>query len=316
MARRNRNRRRTLIAASASALLAAGLLGTAGAQAAEESPAAAPDIPVANVQQHLKELQAVSDANGGNRAHGQPGYKASVDYLKKKLDAAGYTTKVQEFQHGGKTGYNLVADWPGGSGKAVMAGAHLDSVEDGAGINDNGSGSAGVLEVALAVADAKLKPAKPLRFAWWGAEEEGLVGSKHYVDKLSQADRDAIGSYLNFDMIASPNAGYFVYNDNAALQGVFKDWFAAKKVQTETSPEVNGRSDHASFKNAGITVGGTFTGAGETKTAAQAKKWGGTAGEPYDSCYHSKCDDASNVDEKALDLNTDAIAHAVWKLSS
>ncbi|HEV7626859.1 MAG TPA: M28 family peptidase, partial [Streptomyces sp.] len=126
----------------------------------------------------------------------------------------------------------------------------------------------------------------------------------------------SISTYLNFDMIASPNAGYFVYDDDAAVKKVFTDWYTKKDIKTETSEEVNGRSDHASFAAAGVTVGGTFTGAGETMTEEQAKQWDGKAGEPYDNCYHSKCDDVSNLNEKALDVNTDAIANAVWELSS
>lgn len=313
-----KEKRRTLIAASAGAALTASLLGATAAQATMDEPkaAAAPDIPVSSVQADLKELQAVADANGGNRAHGEPGFKASIDYIKAKLDKAGFETSVQEFDQGGGTGYNLVADWPGGSAdETVMVGSHLDSVESGPGINDNGSGSAGVLEVALAVSEAKLEPKKHLRFAWWGAEELGLVGSQHYVDSLGD-DVKKVGTYLNFDMIGSPNAGYFVYDDDAAVQKVFKDWFTEKGIETETSSEVNGRSDHASFAAAGVTVGGTFTGAGDTMTEEQAKKWEGKAGEAYDSCYHSECDDVSNINEKALDLNTDAIAHAVWQLSS
>lgn len=317
MATGHRNlRRRAVTATAASTTLAAALLGTAGAQAAEPA-AAAPDIPVANVQRHLAELDAAAQENGGNRAHGTSGYQASLKYLQGKLDKAGFDTRIQKFQHDGGTGYNLIADWPAGdSGQTVMTGAHLDSVPEGAGINDNGSGSAAVLETALAVSRAELKPQKHLRFAWWDAEEQGLVGSQQYVDSLSQGDRDNISAYLNFDMIASPNAGYFVYQDDPDLQRVFKDWFAAKKVHTEASEEVNDRSDHASFKKAGIKVGGTFTGAGERMTEAQAKQWGGTAGKPYDSCYHSACDGPKNINEKALDLHSDAMAHAVWQLGS
>ncbi|WP_326692440.1 MULTISPECIES: M28 family metallopeptidase [unclassified Streptomyces] len=315
-----RHQRRAALAASASAALAVTLLTATGAQAGPDGAGAAaeaPDISVADVQQDLKDLQAVAEANGGNRAHGRPGYRASLDHLKEKLDAAGFKTTVQNFTSGGTTGYNLIADWPkGGTGSTVMTGAHLDSVRSGPGINDNGSGSAGILETALAVAKADLAPAKHLRFAWWGAEEQGMVGSRHYVDSLPQSELGKIDAYLNFDMIGSPNAGHFVYNDDASTEAVFKDWFAAKGVETEPSEETAGRSDHASFKDAGVTVGGSFTGAGATKTQAQARKWGGTAGEPYDECYHSACDDTSNIDEKALDLHSDAIAHAVWQLSS
>ncbi|MGK5632206.1 M20/M25/M40 family metallo-hydrolase [Streptomyces sp. URMC 123] len=289
---------------------------TAAAPAAQAAPAAAPDIPLANVKAHLTQLQSIASANGGNRAHGRPGYRASLDYIKAKLDAAGYTTTLQQFTSGGATGWNLIADRPGGDPNHVlMAGAHADSVSSGAGINDNGSGSAAVLETALAVARENYQPTKHLRFGWWGAEEIGLVGSRYYVNNLPAAERGKIDAYLNFDMVGSPNPGYFVYDDDREIEKVFKDWFAARSVPTEIETEGDGRSDHASFKNVGIRVGGLFTGAGRTKTAAQAQKWGGTAGQAFDRCYHSSCDTTANINDTALDRNSDAVAHAVWTLS-
>ncbi|GAA2219051.1 M28 family metallopeptidase [Streptomyces indiaensis] len=295
------------------------LTGGAVADAASSAPsrsAAAPDIPVANVKTHLSQLQSIATANGGNRAHGRAGYKASLDYIKAKLDAAGYTTTVQQFTASSRTGYNLVADWPGGdANRVVMAGSHLDSVTSGPGINDNGSGSAAVLETALAVSRAQYKPTKHLRFAWWGAEELGLVGSRYYVNRLATADRSRISAYLNLDMIGSPNPGYFVYDDDPAIEKTFKDYFGGIGVPTEIETEGDGRSDHAPFKSAGVPVGGLFTGASRTKTAAQAAKWGGTAGQSFDRCYHSSCDTTANIDDTALNRNSDALAYAVWGLS-
>ncbi|MEU0108001.1 M28 family metallopeptidase [Streptomyces sp. NPDC006251] len=300
----------------ATALLLAGGAVADAASSAPSRAAAAPDIPLAGVKAHLSQLQSIATANGGNRAHGRPGYKASLDYLKAKLDAAGYTTTVQQFTTSGRTGYNLVADWPGGDpNQVVMAGSHLDSVSSGPGINDNGSGSAAVLETALAVSRAQYKPAKHLRFAWWGAEELGLVGSRHYVNRLATGDRSRISAYLNFDMIGSPNPGYFVYDDDTAIEKTFKDYFTGIGVPTEIETEGDGRSDHAPFKSAGVPVGGLFTGAGRTKTAAQAAKWGGTAGQAFDRCYHSSCDTTANINDTALNRNSDALAHAVWELS-
>ncbi|MEU4131990.1 M28 family metallopeptidase [Streptomyces wuyuanensis] len=291
--------------------------GSPASAATSPTALAAPDIPLANVKAHLSELQSIAGANGGNRAHGRPGYKASIDYVKAKLDAAGFTTTVQQFTSSGATGYNLIADWPGGDpNQVLMAGAHLDSVSSGPGMNDNGSGSAGVLETALAVSRAQLQPAKHLRFAWWGAEELGLVGSRYYVNNLPSADRSKISGYLNFDMIGSPNPGYFVYDDDPAIEQTFKDFYAGLGVPTEIETEGDGRSDHASFKNVGIAVGGLFTGASRTKSSAQAQKWGGTAGQAFDRCYHSSCDTTSNINDTALDRNSDAIAHAVWTLSA
>ncbi|MEV0140599.1 M28 family metallopeptidase [Streptomyces globisporus] len=320
--RPNRSTLRRSPAALAAVALAVALgAGAPAAQAAgaptPSAAAAAPDIPVANVKAHLSQLSTIAANNGGNRAHGRPGYKASVDYVKAKLDAAGYTTTLQQFTSNGATGYNLIADWPGGDpNKVLMAGAHLDSVSSGAGINDNGSGSAAVLETALAVSRAGYQPDKHLRFAWWGAEELGLVGSKYYVNNLPSTERSKLSGYLNFDMIGSPNAGYFVYDDDPVIEKTFKDYFAGLGVPTEIETEGDGRSDHAPFKNVGVPVGGLFTGAGYTKSAAQAQKWGGTAGQAFDRCYHSSCDNLSNINDTALDRNSDAAAHAVWTLSS
>ncbi|MEV7699721.1 M28 family metallopeptidase [Streptomyces sp. NPDC086779] len=301
------------------ALAVAALLGTAApaAQATPEAVAAAPDIPLANVKAHLTQFQSIATANGGNRAHGRTGYKASVDYVKAKLDAAGYTTALQQFTSGGATGYNLIADWPGGDpNQVLMAGSHLDSVTSGAGINDNGSGSAAVLETALAVSRAQLAPDKRLRFAWWGAEELGLVGSKYYVNNLATTERSKLAGYLNFDMIGSPNPGYFVYDDDPVIEQTFKDYYAGLSIPTEIETEGDGRSDHAPFKNVGVPVGGLFSGADYTKTSAQAQKWGGTAGQAFDRCYHASCDTTANINDTALDRNSDAVAHAIWTLSA
>ncbi|MET8753770.1 M28 family metallopeptidase [Streptomyces sp. NPDC004667] len=308
--------------AAVTALAVAGLLAATSpaALAAPTAVAAAPtppDIPLANVKAHLAQFSSIAAANGGNRAHGRSGYKASIDYVKGKLDAAGFTTTLQTFTSSGATGYNLIADWPGGDPNSVlMSGSHLDSVTAGAGINDNGSGSAAVLESALAVSRAGLQPTKHLRFGWWGAEELGLVGSKYYVNNLPAAEKAKISGYLNFDMIGSPNPGYFVYDDDPTIEQTFKNYYAGLGIPTEIETEGDGRSDHAPFKSAGIPVGGLFSGADYTKTAAQAQKWGGTSGKAFDACYHSSCDTTANINDTALDRNADAIAYAIWNLGA
>ncbi|MEW1639401.1 M28 family metallopeptidase [Streptomyces sp. NPDC093801] len=321
------SRRLTAVAAIAVAGLfattaPAALAATPAAPAAPAATAATaaptpPDIPLANVKAHLSQFQSIATANGGNRAHGRAGYKASIDYVKGKLDAAGFTTTLQTFTSSGATGYNLIADWPGGDpGSVLMTGSHLDSVTAGPGINDNGSGSAAVLEAALAVSRAQLQPTKHLRFGWWGAEELGLVGSQYYVNSLPAAEKSKISGYLNFDMIGSPNPGYFVYDDDPTIEQTFKTYFAGLNIPTEIETEGDGRSDHAPFKNAGIPVGGLFSGADYTKTAAQAQKWGGTSGRAFDACYHSSCDTTANINDTALDRNSDAIAYAIWNLGA
>ncbi|CAM3872569.1 M28 family metallopeptidase [Kibdelosporangium persicum] len=302
----------------ASMLLVLG--ATVGTVTPANAVAAAPDIPVANVQAHLAELQRIATANGGNRAHGRPGYRASLDFVKSKLDAAGYQTRIHQFTASGATGYNLIAEWPyGDANNVVMAGGHLDSVSRGPGINDNGSGSAGLLETALTVSRQNLRPTNRLRFGWWGAEELGLLGSTAYVNSLTAAQRGVIKAYVNFDMIGSPNPAYFVYSASGqpsgsqAIEDLLERGFAAKGVPTELT-SVGGRSDHAAFARAGIPVGGTFSGAEVRKTAAQAQKWGGTSGVAFDRCYHQACDTTSNINATSLDRHSDVIAYALWSL--
>jgi aminopeptidase S len=314
-------RTRTTLATLTAAVLFTGGLLTGATATALPAPLAAPDIPLANVQAHLDQLQTIGTNNGGNRAHGRPGYRASIDYVQAQLNAAGYTTSLQQFTSSGATGWNLIADWPGGDPDAVlMAGGHLDSVSSGPGINDNGSGSAGLLEVALTVARTNFQPQKHLRFGWWGAEELGLIGSTYYVNNLPAAERTKLKGYLNFDMIGSPNPGYFVYSSSGqpagsiALQQALEAHFAGIGVPTELT-SVGGRSDHAAFARAGIPIGGLFTGAEGIMTAAQAQKWGGSSGVAYDRCYHRSCDTISNISSAALDRNSDAIATALWSLS-
>jgi aminopeptidase Y len=221
--------------------------------------------------------------------------------------------------------YNVLAETAGGdANNVVMVGGHLDSVTAGPGINDNGSGSAAILETAIQM--AKVKPRNKVRFAWWSAEESGLVGSTRYVQSLTQAEGDRIALYLNFDMVGSPNFVRFVYDgDNAggvagcaarcqsgsaAIESVYTGYFDS--VGLATAPTAfDGRSDYGPFIAANIPAGGLFTGAEGIKTAAQAAVYGGTAGAPYDPCYHAACDDYDNNSDTGLDQMSDAIAHSV-----
>lgn len=290
-----------------------------------------PDVDAGALGGHLDALQRVARENGGNRAAGGEGYLASVRYLRGKLDAAGYRTRLQTvpLPTGGST-VNLIADRPGGDDRAVLlTGAHLDSVSEGPGINDNASGAAAVLEVALAVARTGYQPRRHLRFAWWGGEELGLLGSSAYVAGLPDDERESIAGYLNVDMVGSPNAGYFVYDGDdsdktgagpgpagsAEIEQALVAAFDGLGVPTEGT-DFSGRSDYGPFVQVGIPAGGTFTGAEGVKTAEQARKWGGRAGAPYDPCYHQACDTTANVDRRALDRNADALTAAVWALAA
>ncbi len=221
---------------------------------------------------------------------------------------------------------NVIAEWRGPrNGRAVVVGAHLDSVPQGPGINDNGSGSATILEIALQMKRLNIKPRNTLRFAFWGAEEEGLFGSTHYVESLSEGARARIMANLNFDMLASPNFVRFVYDGDgsigpegppgsAEIEHIFERYFSSKDLATEPTL-FDGRSDYLAFIQAGIPAGGLFSGAEEIKTKEQAKIFGGTAGEAYDACYHLACDDIPNISKKALNQFGKAAADAVMNLA-
>ena len=228
------------------------------------------------------------------------------------------TSTITETRHTA----NLIADTKTGrNDRTVVVGAHLDSVVEGEGINDNGSGSAADLEVALQMAELGIEPRNKVRFAWWGAEESGLIGSQFYVDSLTKRQIKNIAVNLNFDMVGSPNYVRFVYDGDASdtdslgstgsgvVEDVFVDYFDSQDLASEPTA-FDGRSDYEAFINVGIPAGGLFTGAEGIKTPEEAAIYGGTAGVAYDPCYHQECDDIDNLSEQALDEMSDAIAHA------
>jgi Zn-dependent M28 family amino/carboxypeptidase len=90
----------------------------------------------------------------------------------------------------------------------VMAGAHLDSSPGNAGMNDNASAAAAILEVALQMKD--IKPSNTLRFAWWTGEEMGLEGSIYYIKNLPDKEKKRIAVYINHEILGAPNGGRFI----------------------------------------------------------------------------------------------------------
>lgn len=242
-----------------------------------------------------------------------------------KFAVAGARGRVKVAPPTEVTQRNVIAESRfGNPDHVVMAGAHLDSVQQGPGINDNGSGSSGILEVALQMAKSRT-PSK-LRFAWWGGEESGLVGSTAYVADLSQAERDRIDLYLNFDMIGSPNYTFGIYDGDdsdgvgspagppgsAEIEDVFEAYFDSIG-EPHKGTDFTGRSDYGPFiaPAVGIPAGGLFTGAEVLKTVEEQAIWGGVAGQQLDPCYHVACDTFANVSLHALEVNSDAIAYAV-----
>jgi Zn-dependent M28 family amino/carboxypeptidase len=229
-----------------------------------------------------------------------------------------------------RTTSNLLAETPGGDAdNVVMAGGHLDSVDEGPGINDNGSGTMSLLDIALKMNKLQIKPTNKIRFAFWGAEESGLIGSNFYVDDLvtnNPEEFSKIAMYLNFDMVGSPNFVRFVYDGDGSafpevgggppgsdkIEAAFTNFWAGQGLDSDET-EFSGRSDYLAFLLNGVPSGGLFSGAEGIKTPEQEDVYGGVAGLAYDPCYHQACDTYFNTSDTALNQFSDAMAHVIAK---
>ena len=277
---------------------------------------------------HLEELQKIADDNDGNRASGTAGYEASGRYVEEQLRAAGYSPARQEFsfRRDGKNRkqvetFNILAETGGSDGATVVVGGHLDSVREGPGINDNASGVAAMLETAKWMKESGINPANRVVFAFWGAEEDGLYGSQHYVDELGAAGKARIAANLNVDMLASPNGVRSIHDGDGSdfghggpkgskeIEELFFRFFEENSLPAETTP-FDGGSDYEPFLQAGIPGGGLFSGDVESKTKAQVRAFGGTAGKDLDPCYHKSCDTIRNTNKGLLADMSAALAYA------
>lgn len=284
------------------------------------------DVSESGAFAHLQALQRIADENGGNRASPSPGFAASVDYVVGALRRAGYDVETPNYvaqEHGGGRVMlpNVIAQTrTGDPGRVVVIGAHLDSVKNGPGIVDNGSGVATLLEIADRLG-ASPPVRNAVRFAFFGSEETGLEGSTGYVESLSTDDRRKIMLYLNVDMVASPNGGYMVQGGvghdesasgppgSATVGRVLADQLATTGVKAEITEFVG--DDESPFVEAGIPSGGAENGDSAVKSQEQARNWGGQAGQVFDRCFHAACDRLDNVNRVVLDHYLHAIAGTV-----
>jgi len=229
---------------------------------------------------------------------------------------------VDGFVDQGVVTNNVIADSPGGrTDRTVVVGGHLDSVHEGPGINDDGSGVGMMLSTAQAMAELP-EPRNHVRFIFFSGEEQGLLGSDYYVSQLSKKQIQNISVMLDYDMLASGNYARFIYDGNGDEQGfagpkgsgvienVFKDWYDSQDLAYETIP-FDGRSDYDAFTTAGIPAGGIFAGAEGIKQDYQVALYGGTAGDAFDPCYHQLCDTLANISEQGLEEHKDAAVHAI-----
>ena len=280
--------------------------GNPGRRALYQATLGSPQAPIPALAASVE----VGDALRNGRSAGPTGVTATV-----RADVIAETRRTR----------NVIAESrTGNSANLLVSGAHLDSVDRGPGLNDNGSGSALLLEVAESFAGTR--PANRVRFVWWGGEELGLLGSRHYVSGLSPSELRRHALYLNFDMVGSKNFVPFVYEGSGSgsaapppgsdeIERVFMRYFAARG-QRVIPAGLGGGSDHAPFARAGIPVGGLFTGADDDKSDAQRAAFGGRAGEPYDACYHRSCDTLANVDVALATWLARAAAFTIGRFAS
>jgi len=240
-----------------------------------------------------------------------------IDKLKEHHDAQIEATVYIDSYVKNVTTLNVIAETVHGDHNNVVSlGAHSDSVNAGPGINDDGSGTISLLEVAKQLTNFKVNNA--VRFAWWTAEEEGLFGSTHYAESLSPEENQKIRVFMDYDMMASPNYVYEVYdannedhpNGSGNLRDLYIDYYVSHGLNYTLAP-FDGRSDYVGFLEAGIPCGGVDTGAEGVKDGKLKEKFGGKEGEWFDQCYHQLCDNLSNPSYEAWLTNTKLIAHSV-----
>lgn len=224
---------------------------------------------------------------------------------------------------------NVIAEYAGASDDFWMAGAHLDSVPAGPGINDNGTGVANILETARYVATNNIELAHGVRFAFWAGEELGLLGSTHYVQELSDQEASHILGYLNLDMIGSPKPGRFIYDGDeshyqsamslpegsGSIEKAYEDFFNVRGVP-HAPTRLDGRSDYYAFMAVGIPSGGLFSGAEDSINMQDAELFDLPLDDYYDACYHRACDGLDNIHLEVFTQMSDATTHVLTRLSN
>jgi Zn-dependent M28 family amino/carboxypeptidase len=227
------------------------------------------------------------------------------------------TVVVEAVTTMGKT-FNIIAETYGGDPENVLVlGAHLDSEILGPGMEDDGTGSAALVETAIQFANAD--PVNKIRFAWWAAEEVGLVGSTYYVESLSDDEVESIIAYLNYDMIGSPN--WVIYLEAADADGgkgpadIIREYYITNDIPWDEGFGGVCLTDPCAFFTAGIPYADTYTGSSEIMTEEQVDKYGGIAGEAHDPCYHLACDTIDNIGFDILEINSKAMAYTTVRFA-
>jgi Zn-dependent M28 family amino/carboxypeptidase len=161
-----------------------------------------------------------------------------------------------------KNAYNIVAEIRGTDpqigDEVVMAGAHLDSWHTGTGATDNADGVSTVIEALRILKAIGVKPRRTIRIGIWGGEEQGLLGSKAYVQAHLRGDagkaaRDKFSIYFNFDNGQPPITGFYL-EGNPEMQPIMEAWLKPLNDlgATISTPQKIGATDHLSFIAVGL----------------------------------------------------------------
>ena len=204
----------------------------------------------------------------------------------------------------------------------VVVGAHLDSVPEGPGINDDGSGTATLLAQAQELASGRYKPRQKIRFAWWGAEENGLVGSSYYARNLSDKEAAKIDVMLDYDMLASANYILGVYDGDGDDPEEGVDTRPARRARARSRTSSTTGSRRRAARRQGRVrrplrlrrlhqprhpVGRHLRRRRGRQDAQQEQWYGGAAGSWYDPCYHQICDNLMTVLTGVMPLGAEGL---------
>ncbi|MFT4393524.1 M28 family peptidase [Gordonia lacunae] len=284
---------------------------------------------------YLESISEIANAHGGNRAVGTDGGRATRDYIVEQLTRMGYQPRTQPVTSGeGDMGANILAD-TGGPGRTVIVGAHYDSVKQGPGINDNGTGVATVLAIGERLRNTR--PNLNVRLAFWDAEEYGIAGSHTYVKSMSPAETKSVVAYINADMTGTREPTAMVYDAdgssakrlvekvkqdpdlvrgiNAAippkdvesekLEATLRECLGREHIPVDEDVLLNGSSDTAPFVGR-VPVGGAVL-VHEVLSPDNVLQ--------YAPGYHTSGDTIDTVDADVLERTTDAMWCSVLTVS-
>ena len=290
---------------------------------------------------HLNAFQSIAEKNGGNRAVGTAGGQASARYIVEQAKKAGYSAQMLPFENRTKTvGQHIFVEIKGKNiDKAIMVGAHYDSVKTGPGINDNASGVAVLLDYMYLLSQNKDIPAQNIVLAFWDSEEEG-VASQNYVKQLNAKQLQNIKAYINLDMVGTKNPEILITDGDRSSINEMEKLFKAQDVEESVyAPLIEGlrqlpthkedpaleQSLKAFFESKNLKVREDVT----TLTASDTLGFLGKVpvtsivllnetmnGDELEfaPCYHKACDTVDLVDGQSLVITGEALLHLVRDL--